>query len=53
MAEELFRFFKNMEMAMGFRRIAKFCLDKLRLKINLRMGIKMSEQPFIIKPGTS
>jgi hypothetical protein len=34
-----------------FHRIGKICCDELRLKINLRTGINISEQPFIINAG--
>jgi hypothetical protein len=35
-------------MAACFQRVGKICCDKLRLKINLRTCIKISEQPSII-----
>jgi hypothetical protein len=34
-----------------FRRVEKIRSGKLRLKINLGIGIKLSEQPFIINAG--
>jgi hypothetical protein len=39
-------------MAACFQRVGKICCDKLRLKINLRAGIKISEQPSIINTIT-
>jgi hypothetical protein len=34
-----------------FRGVGKIRSDKLRLKINLGIGIKLSEQPFIVNAG--
>jgi hypothetical protein len=34
-----------------FHRVGKICCDKMRLKINLRTGIKLSEQPLLIIAG--
>jgi hypothetical protein len=33
--------------------VGKYCCDKLRLKICLRIGTHISEQPLIINPGMS
>ena len=38
-------------MAACFQRVGKIRCDKLRLKINLRIDNKLSEQPFIINAG--
>jgi len=38
-------------MAACFKRVGKICCDKLRLKINLGTGIKISEQTLIINAG--
>jgi hypothetical protein len=34
-----------------FQRVGKICFDKMRLKINLRTGIKLSEQLLLINAG--
>jgi hypothetical protein len=39
-------------MAACFKRVGKIHCGKLRLKINLRTGIKISEQTLIINAGT-
>ena len=39
------------KMAACFKRVGEIRCDKLRLKINLHTGIKISEQPFIINEG--
>jgi len=36
-------------MAACFQRVGKICCDKLRLKIDLRTGIRISKQPFVMK----
>jgi len=37
--------------AVCFQRVGKIRCDKLRLKIDLRTGIGISKQPFIVKAG--
>jgi hypothetical protein len=39
--------------AASFHTVGKYCCVKLRLNICLKIGIKMSEQPFMINPGIS
>jgi len=38
-------------MAACFKRVGKICCGKLRLKINLRTGTKISRQTLIINAG--
>lgn len=38
-------------MAACFQRVGKICCDNLRLKIDLRTGIGISKQPFVVKAG--
>jgi hypothetical protein len=37
----------------SFHAAGKYCCVRLKLKICLRIGLKISEQPFMIKPGIS
>jgi hypothetical protein len=46
-----FFFFLTGKTTACFKRVRKLPRDKLRLEINLRTGIKISEQVFTIKPG--
>jgi len=34
-----------------FQRVGQICCDVLRLKIDLRTGIRIYKQPFIVKTG--
>jgi hypothetical protein len=39
--------------ANSFHAAGKYCCVRFKLKICLRIGIKITEQPFMIKPGIS
>jgi hypothetical protein len=45
--------FKYRTIAASFHAAGKYCWVRLKLNICLGIGIKISEEPFMIKPGTS
>jgi hypothetical protein len=49
--EALLPFLKTGTMAACFHSVGKYCWDRLRLKICLRTGMKISEQSVITKLG--
>jgi hypothetical protein len=46
-------YFKTVTIAACFHEVGNCCWDKLKLKINLRTGVKVFEQPFITKAEIS
>jgi hypothetical protein len=49
----VFPFFENEYNGIFFQRVGKVRCEKLSLKINVRTGIKISEQPCIMNAGMS
>jgi hypothetical protein len=53
LTEVVLPFLQTGIIAACFHGVGKYCGDKLRLKICLRIGTNISEQPLIINPGMS
>jgi hypothetical protein len=53
LTEVILPFFTTGTIAACFHRVGKYCCDKLRLKICLRIGINISVQPLIMNPRMS